>query len=1014
MALGITDTASAQIIPPNYWVTANYIAVLGRHPDPVGWLYWVDWLNHNHDPNPQAEFTSALLVSSEYCGLFGQISGCTNPPTDAQFLTTLYQNALGRPPDQGGWQYYIAELGSGAETRAQVVFDLIASTEFANLYGAYCTSYSPGYATPLGYTTTASAVGGAETSFTLTFASSSGSADIAYGQVLIDGCSIEWDGNNTITLDSSQGYGPSTGQLASGQTLPGSSCSINLAHSSKAPVPGNSSATALTLALILSEQNFVGAHEVLAWSKNAEGFSSSLEDLGSLAVTQGPDFTISATPASATLPNPGSSVTMTVTIASVNGFSGEVDLSYSQGPGGPNGTCSTLQLTGLANRWVTSGQSATVQFSIANVPGLTNCANGASATFTIWGTSAGIARSAPTVTMTVGPTADFTVGVGAPYPVTLTTTGTITYQVAVTPLNGFNSPVGLSLSGLPTCSIGPANCVQYSFSPSQLQSGNWVYTLTIWATSANVPGGAFPITATASAAGYQPRTAGFTLSTQVSAVTGTFTPAYNNNQQSPTTTLTITSPNAPQITSCGISAGGGIIDTNGSLTGITCSATTSGSQTVTVNIWATRAAQHGTYVLMLNGGAMQAHAAIGDSLPVISGGPFTVTAGQRAIFLLDSYGVDDFPEGVYFGTRPIAYVDGSAAWAYASWSNDSEISVLVDPPPNEQPGEHQLDVFLCGSFFMPFGWGWETCDIEAAFLVEAAAEPNPRIFNSDGQDITGQTPTAAIGEQISLIAIEGGGTLANPAWQIPGSPVKKWPVSQADYSTSTAPTAPDLSGATPLFYWTVPGSYPVTLTVLDAAGVPYKATTTFSVVGPTYTVSPSTGTVSVAGGLLTYGPTPPGITQKLDNFHNPAGYDNGTTQWVQVVKSSVAKFRKVVGGTVTETCTNSGLDTRYPASTNNPFTDSPLLGLGSLSFDLDDDIAETFVTYLMWSPNNTNAMFVPLISVMWSWSAEASNPAGTWQLNQNPAPSTPTPQQTSQPGFPTWTNVVTPQTQDCH
>ena len=137
----------------------------------------------------------------------------------------------------------------------------------------------------------------------------------------------------------------------------------------------------------------------------------------------------------------------------------------------------------------------------------------------------------------------------------------------------------------------------------------------------------------------------------------------------------------------------------------------------------TRAAQHGTYVLMLNGGAMQAHAAIGDSLPVISGGPFTVTAGQRAIFLLDSYGVDDFPEGVYFGTRPIAYVDGSAAWAYASWSNDSEISVLVDPPPNEQPGEHQLDVFLCGSFFMPFGWGWETCDIEVSFAVAAAEEP---------------------------------------------------------------------------------------------------------------------------------------------------------------------------------------------------------------------------------------------------------------------------------------------------
>lgn len=112
--------AHAQPFSTNYWVTANYVAVLGRNPDPGGWVYWTGWVNANGGPTAQPLLTSAFLTSGEYCGFFGQPAGCTNPPDSAQFLTLLYQNALGRAPDQAGWTYYLGLLASGV-TPAQVV-----------------------------------------------------------------------------------------------------------------------------------------------------------------------------------------------------------------------------------------------------------------------------------------------------------------------------------------------------------------------------------------------------------------------------------------------------------------------------------------------------------------------------------------------------------------------------------------------------------------------------------------------------------------------------------------------------------------------------------------------------------------------------------------------------------------------------------------------------------------------------------------------------------------------------
>ncbi len=161
----------AQSYSNSYWLTANYIAVLGRQPDAAGWIWWMGVLSSGGVT--QTQLTADFMADAEYCGFFSQPAGCSNPPSDSQFLTTLYQNALGRAPDQSGWNYWIGQLASGV-ARTQVVSDFIGTSEFQGKYGGFYNTYTAGYANPLAYTTATSVVGGAETSITVTYASSSG------------------------------------------------------------------------------------------------------------------------------------------------------------------------------------------------------------------------------------------------------------------------------------------------------------------------------------------------------------------------------------------------------------------------------------------------------------------------------------------------------------------------------------------------------------------------------------------------------------------------------------------------------------------------------------------------------------------------------------------------------------------------------------------------------------------------------------------------------------------------
>lgn len=98
-----------------------YEAVLGRAPDPIGFEGWVDAANNGMTLTSVAQ---SMLSSAEYTSDYGAVAQ-RNP---ADFVSTLYANALGRSPEADGLQSWTSMLSQGA-TQAQVAAWIALSPE---------------------------------------------------------------------------------------------------------------------------------------------------------------------------------------------------------------------------------------------------------------------------------------------------------------------------------------------------------------------------------------------------------------------------------------------------------------------------------------------------------------------------------------------------------------------------------------------------------------------------------------------------------------------------------------------------------------------------------------------------------------------------------------------------------------------------------------------------------------------------------------------------------------------
>jgi hypothetical protein len=96
-----------------------YQAAFDRQPDVSGLDYWYHQLNSGVTLEQVA---SGFINSAEFKALYG------NNPSNAEFVTLLYDNVLHRAPDTGGFNFWMNDLDQGT-SREQVLIGFSESLE---------------------------------------------------------------------------------------------------------------------------------------------------------------------------------------------------------------------------------------------------------------------------------------------------------------------------------------------------------------------------------------------------------------------------------------------------------------------------------------------------------------------------------------------------------------------------------------------------------------------------------------------------------------------------------------------------------------------------------------------------------------------------------------------------------------------------------------------------------------------------------------------------------------------
>ncbi len=98
------------------YVQKAYVAYYGRPADPGGQAYWAARMD------AQGKSLDAIIAafgnSDEFNRRYGGLSF-------TELVTRIYQQALGRNPEQGGLDYYVGELVAGRRTLQTITLDVM-------------------------------------------------------------------------------------------------------------------------------------------------------------------------------------------------------------------------------------------------------------------------------------------------------------------------------------------------------------------------------------------------------------------------------------------------------------------------------------------------------------------------------------------------------------------------------------------------------------------------------------------------------------------------------------------------------------------------------------------------------------------------------------------------------------------------------------------------------------------------------------------------------------------------
>jgi len=117
-----------------------YSAAFNRAPDQAGVSFWEDVYAHNVPSSAKSSgyyvslaqtndgsggsIATDFMKSSEFQTRYGSLS-------DSAFVNLMYQNVLGRAPDQAGLDFWVGQLGPGHQTREVVLVGFAESPENA-------------------------------------------------------------------------------------------------------------------------------------------------------------------------------------------------------------------------------------------------------------------------------------------------------------------------------------------------------------------------------------------------------------------------------------------------------------------------------------------------------------------------------------------------------------------------------------------------------------------------------------------------------------------------------------------------------------------------------------------------------------------------------------------------------------------------------------------------------------------------------------------------------------------
>lgn len=102
-------------------ITRLYRAYFLREPDAGGLSFWIREYKRTNQTN-FIDISNFFAISPEFVQRYGSTS-------NAQFVTLVYQNVLGRAPDPTGFAFWQSELDAGRRARGQVMADFSESPE---------------------------------------------------------------------------------------------------------------------------------------------------------------------------------------------------------------------------------------------------------------------------------------------------------------------------------------------------------------------------------------------------------------------------------------------------------------------------------------------------------------------------------------------------------------------------------------------------------------------------------------------------------------------------------------------------------------------------------------------------------------------------------------------------------------------------------------------------------------------------------------------------------------------